>query len=202
MFRAESLQNNTLKTGANDPDILPNHPVEEAYETMNLAVQHTAATSTKCCQKKDICKLLEACEARICRVMEVCGLGGEVNSSHGESNARAAEESAARRHSFWHSGLNTAVRPGSEPATEGNGEKIARAWWRLVYSSKANKSGKAPFLAQRCYLNVSPTSLDKSDYPHAFFAVRHGPPRLSWLFRRNPVGSPTIIHGTHQGPQG
>lgn len=63
--------------------------------------------------------------------MEVCGLlGGEAKKrSPGESDAQPATEAATqKRHSFWHSGLNTAVRPGSEPATEGNGEKIAG--WR------------------------------------------------------------------------
>jgi len=75
--------------------------------------------------KKDICNLLGACEARICRVMEICGLGtggdGDSNVPR-NSTAYSAEEAAAQQHSFWHSGLNTSVvRPGSEPATEGDG---------------------------------------------------------------------------------
>eukprot|EP00903_Cladosiphon_okamuranus_P007586 g7359.t1 len=72
-------------------------------------------------KEEDICRLLGACEARICRVMEVCGLGDEgKNNSPDESDEHAAKGAAARQHSFWLSGLNTAVRPGSEPATEGN----------------------------------------------------------------------------------
>lgn len=56
--------------------------------------------------------------------MEVCGLGDEAKeSSPGKPDTHPAEEAAAQQHSFWHSGLNTAVRPGSEPATEGNGKK-------------------------------------------------------------------------------
>lgn len=87
---------------------------------------------------------MEACEARICRVMEVCGLGGEgKKNSPGEADAHPATEAAGQQnHSFWHSGLNTAVRPGSEPATEGNGEKIAGAvGTKLPINQKNEQNG-------------------------------------------------------------
>lgn len=74
--------------------------------------------------------------------MEICGLGDEgKNSSSGESDARPAIEAAAQRHSFWHSGLNTAVRPGNEPATEGNGEKITGV--KRIKLGRKNKQERA-----------------------------------------------------------
>lgn len=70
---------------------------------------------------KDVCKLLAACEARVCRVIDACGLG-EAGVSR-ESAADSIDNTTMQRRSFWHSGLNTAtVPPGSEPATEGAGE--------------------------------------------------------------------------------
>ncbi|CAN0294874.1 unnamed protein product [Pylaiella littoralis] len=78
---------------------------------------------TICVDKvEDICKLLKACETRICRVMEVCGLGGEeeTDCSPEGSAAHSAGEATVQSHSFWHSGLNTSVyRPGSDPVMEG-----------------------------------------------------------------------------------
>ncbi|CAM9179945.1 unnamed protein product [Ectocarpus fasciculatus] len=73
-------------------------------------------------KEEDVCKLLEACERRVCRVMKACGLGGDVGTkeSPGEPVADSDETVGPRRHSFWHSGINTAtVPPGSEPVTEG-----------------------------------------------------------------------------------
>ncbi|CAB1118069.1 unnamed protein product [Ectocarpus sp. CCAP 1310/34] len=67
---------------------------------------------------EDVCKLLEACKRRVCRVMEACGLGGSVGTK--ESVSDSDNNVDPQRHSFWHSGINTAtVPPGSEPATEG-----------------------------------------------------------------------------------
>ncbi|CBJ30460.1 conserved unknown protein [Ectocarpus siliculosus] len=67
---------------------------------------------------EDVCKLLEACERRVCRVMEASGLGGSVGTK--ESVSDSDKNVDPQRPSFWHSGINTAtVPPGSEPVTEG-----------------------------------------------------------------------------------
>ncbi len=74
--------------------------------------------------------------------MEICGLGagggGDGDSYVPRKSAYSAEEAAAQQHSFWHSGLNTsAVRPGSEPATEGVGTwRTDFMVWRKYRASK------------------------------------------------------------------
>lgn len=77
--------------------------------------------------------------------MEVCGLGGEgKNTAPGKSDAHSAEQAAAQRHSFWHSGLNTAVLPGSEPATEGAGEKIVTGVVGVKIGGKGREGARFP----------------------------------------------------------
>lgn len=70
---------------------------------------------------KDVCKLLAACEERICGVMKACGLG-KARRVDNVPTASAAESANAAQQAFWHSGLNAAaVSRGNETATEGPG---------------------------------------------------------------------------------